>query len=57
MARRSSGFEIDQVYQNDLVQGSLGCSSGWLFRLAKRRVHPRTHVDPQVRFVDLRSGL
>jgi nitroreductase len=21
-------FEIDQVYQNDLVQGSLGCSSG-----------------------------
>ena len=28
MARCSSGFEIDQVYQNDLVQGSLGCSSG-----------------------------
>ena len=28
MARCSSGFEIDQVYQNALVQASLGCSSG-----------------------------
>jgi nitroreductase len=25
----------------------------WLLRLAKRRVHPRTHADPHVRVVNL----